>query len=109
MGILDQISQQVSEALAAAPLLLQRLIVGLLVFAVGYGVTRVVQYSMVRAVRRTPGGITVERALSRVIAIAGITLSLLTAFATVGIDIAALVATLGLTSLAIGLALKDTI
>jgi small-conductance mechanosensitive channel len=109
MGILDQISQQVAAALAAAPLLLQRLVVGLLVFALGYVVMRVVQYLMVRAVRRTPGGITVERALSRVIAIAGITLSLLTALATVGVDIAALVATLGLTSLAIGLALKDTI
>ena len=109
MGIFDQISQQVNDALAAAPLLLQRLIVGLLVFAIGYGVTRLMQVVVVRAVRRTPAGATVEHALSRVIAIAGITLSLLTAFATVGVDIAALIAALGLTSLAIGLALKDTI
>jgi uncharacterized membrane-anchored protein len=71
MEIADQISQQVNDALAAAPLLLQRLIVGLLVFAVGYLLTRLAQYLIVRAVRRTPGGVTVEHALSRVI-IAGI-------------------------------------
>ena len=109
MDIVDQISQQVNEALAAAPLLVQRLIVGLLVFALGYAITRLIQYLVVRAVRRTPGGITVEHALSRVIAIVGITLSLLTALSTMGVDINALIAALGLTSLAIGLALKDTI
>ncbi len=109
MGIFDQISQQVNDALAAAPLLVQRVIVGLLVFALGYLITRLVQYLVVRAVRRTPGGITVEHALSRVIAIVGVTLSLLTALSTMGVDIGALIAALGLTSLAIGLALKDTI
>jgi small-conductance mechanosensitive channel len=109
MGIADQISQQVNDALAAAPLLLQRLFVGLLVFAIGYGVTRLIQYLVVRAVRRTPGGVTVEHALSRVIAIVGVTLSFLTALSTMGVDIGALIAALGLTSLAIGLALKDTI
>jgi small-conductance mechanosensitive channel len=109
MGIADQISQQVNDALAAAPLLLQRLFVGLSVFAIGYGVTRLIQYLVVRAVRRTPGGVTVEHALSRVIAIVGVTLSFLTALSTMGVDIGALIAALGLTSLAIGLALKDTI
>ena len=109
MDILDQISQQVNDALAAAPLLVQRLIVGLLVFALGYVITRLIQYLVVRAVRRTPGGVTVEHALSRVIAIVGVTLALLTALSTMGVDINALIAALGLTSLAIGLALKDTI
>ena len=109
MEVADQISQQVKEALEAAPLLLQRLLVGLLVFAIGYLLTRLVQHLVVRAVRRTPGGITVERALSRVVAIVGITLSLLTALSTMGVDINALIAALGLTSLAVGLALKDTI
>jgi small-conductance mechanosensitive channel len=109
MEIADQISQQMQDPLAAAPLLLQRVIVGLLVFAIGYGVTRLIQYGVVRAVRRTPGGVTVEHALSRVVAIVGITLAFLTALATMGVDIGALIAALGLTSLAIGLALKDTI
>lgn len=109
MEVADQISQQVKEALEAAPLLLQRLLVGLLVFAIGYLLTRLVQHLVVRAVRRTPGGITVEHALSRVVAIVGITLSLLTALSTMGVDINALIAALGLTSLAVGLALKDTI
>ena len=109
MDIFDQISQQMNEAFTVAPLLVQRLIVGLIVFALGYAITRLIQYLVVRAVRRTPGGTAVEHALSRVIAIAGITLSLLTAFSTMGVDINALIAALGLTSLAIGLALKDTI
>jgi small-conductance mechanosensitive channel len=109
MEIYDQISQQVNDALKEAPLLLERLIVGLIVFAAGYLITRLVQHAVVRAVRRTPGGVAVEHALSRVIAIVGITLSLLTALSTMGVDINALIAALGLTSLAIGLALKDTI
>jgi small conductance mechanosensitive channel len=109
MNIFDQISQQVDAGLKEAPLLLERLIVGLIVFGIGYLITRLVQHAVVRAVRRTPGGTAVEHALSRVIAIVGITLSLLTALSTVGIDINALIAALGLTSLAIGLALKDTI
>ena len=109
MDIAAQISQQIKDAIAAAPLLLERVVVGLLVFALGYVITRLTQYLVVRAVRRTPGGATVEYALSRVIFIAGITLSLLTALATIGVDINALIAALGLTSLALGLALKDTI
>ena len=109
MGIAGEISQQVQDMVAAAPLLVQRVIAGLLVFALGYLITRIVQYGVVRAVRRTPGGTTVEHALSRVIAIVGVTLSLLTALSTMGVDIGALIAALGLASLAIGLALKDTI
>jgi len=109
MDIADEISRQVQDAVAAAPLLVQRVIAGLLVFALGYLITRLVQYMVVRAVHRTPGGATVEHALSRVIVIVGVTLSLLTALSTMGVDIGALVAALGLTSLAIGLALKDTI
>ncbi len=109
MEIFDQLAQQIQDALAAAPLLAQRVIVGLLVFALGYVITRLIQHLVVRAVRRTPGGATVEHALSRVIAIVGITLSFLTALSTMGVDINALIAALGLTSLAVGLALKDTI
>jgi small-conductance mechanosensitive channel len=109
MGIAGEISQQVQDMVAAAPLLVQRVIAGLLVFALGYLITRIVQYGVVRAVRRTPAGTTVEHALSRVIAIVGVTLSLLTALSTMGVDIGALIAALGLASLAIGLALKDTI
>ena len=109
MDILDQISQKLQNDMEAVPLLLERLLIGLLVFGIGYAITRIVQYLVVRAVRRTPGGVTVEHALSRVIVIAGVTLSLLTALSTVGVDIGALIAALGLTSLAIGLALKDTI
>ena len=109
MDILDQISRQVNEALAEAPLLVQRLVVGLLVFGLGYLITRLVQVLVVRAVRRTPGGTAVEHVLSRIIAIVGITLAFLTALSTMGVDIGALIAALGLTSLAVGLALKDTI
>jgi small conductance mechanosensitive channel len=109
MDVWSEISQKINEVLTATPLLLQRLFIGLIVFALGYLITRLIQYLTVRAVRRTPGGVTVEHALSRVVEIVGVTLTCLTALATMGIDIGALVAALGLTSLAIGLALKDTI
>ena len=109
MDITDEMTQQVQDAVAAAPLLVQRVIAGLLVFALCYLITRLVQYMVVRAVQRTPGGTTVEHILSRVIVIVGVTLSLLTALSTMGVDIGALIAALGLTSLAVGLALKDTI
>ncbi len=109
MDVFGQISQQLKDALKSAPLLLERVIVGLLVFGLGYLITRLIQHFVVRAVRRTPGGATLERALSRVIVIVGVALSLLTALSTMGVDIAALTAALGLTSLAVGLALKDTI
>src|SRR5512136_2488698 len=109
MDAWSAITQKINEALTEAPLLLQRLIVGLLVFALGYLITRLIQHLVVRAVRRTPAGVTVEHALSRVIAIVGITLAFMTALSTMGVDIGALIAALGLTSLAIGLALKDTI
>ncbi len=109
MDVFGQISQQLKDALKSAPLLLERVIVGLLVFGLGYLITRLIQHFVVRAVRRTPGSATLERALSRVIVIVGVALSLLTALSTMGVDIAALTAALGLTSLAVGLALKDTI
>jgi small-conductance mechanosensitive channel len=109
MEVVDQISQQMQDTITAAPLLMQRVVVGLLVFALGYVITRLIQHLVVRAVRRTAAGVTVEHALSRVIGIVGVTLALLTALSTMGVDIAALIAALGLTSLAIGLALKDTI
>ncbi len=100
---------EINEALAAAPPLLLHLIVGLLVFALGYLITRFIQRLVVQTVHRTPGGVTVEHALARVISIAGITLAFLTALSTMGVDIGALIAALGLTSLAVALALKDTI
>ena len=109
MNVWDELSQNINEAAATAPLLLEHLIVGLLVFAVGYVITRIIQHVVVKAVRRTPGGVAVEHALSRVVAIVGITLAFVTAISTMGVDINALIAALGLTSLAVGLALKDTI
>jgi len=109
MDTWGEFNKNINEAVAAAPLLLERLIIGLLVFAVGYLITRIIQHVVVKAVRRTPGGVAVEHALSRVVAIVGITLAFMTALSTMGVDINALIAALGLTSLAIGLALKDTI
>ena len=109
MNAWDELNQNINEAVATAPLLLERLIIGLRVFAVGYLITRIIQHVVVKAVRRTPGGVAVEQALSRVVVIVGITLAFMTAVSTMGVDINALIAALGLTSLAIGLALKDTI
>ena len=109
MEVIEQISRQLQTDLEVVPQLVQQLLIGLVVFALGYTITRVIQYLVVRAVRRTPGGVTVEHAVSRIIGITGVTLTLLTALSTMGVDINALIAALGLTSLALGLALKDTI
>lgn len=109
MDVLGDAGQRIDEALLTVPLLLQQLLVGLLVFVLGYLITRLVQHLVRQAIHNTPAGLNVERALSRVIGMVGVTLAALTALSTMGVDIAALIATLGLTSLAIGLALKDTI
>ena len=51
----------------------------------------------------------VERAMARVATIIGVFISILLALATMGVDVGGLVAGLGLTGLALGLALKDTL
>jgi hypothetical protein len=96
MEVFDQISQQVQDALEAAPLLLQRVIIGLLVFA---AVARLRASCMwwCGGARHT-GGITVEHAC-RAHCDCGHYSVALTALSTMGVDIAALIAALGLTSL----------
>jgi small-conductance mechanosensitive channel len=50
-----------------------------------------------------------DKALGRIIYIAGLVLAIFTALAVLGIDLTALLASLGITSLVLGFALKDTI
>jgi len=106
MDIVESIEQALARMGQDFPILIQGVVIGLIVFAIGYVLTRVMQRIIVRAIHDTPAGLTVERAMSRVVGIIGIALAALTALATMGVDVAA---ALGLGSLAIGLALKDTI
>lgn len=109
MDVPESIEQALARMGQDFPIFIQGIVIGLIVFAIGYVLTRVMQRIIVRAIRDTPAGLSVERAMSRVVGIIGVTLSALTALATMGVDVAAVIAALGLGSLAIGLALKDTI
>lgn len=109
MDFIEVLQQELAayvEGIAAA---LPRIGLGLIVFLIGYLVTRVVRRAIVHAIQDTPAGLAVERALSRVATIVGLTLAAVSAVATMGVDVGGLVAGLGLTGLAVGLALKDTI
>ncbi len=109
MDLLELIRQELAklgEGLAAA---LPRIGLGLIVFLIGYALTRIIRRAIIRTIEDTPAGLAVERALARVTIIVGVTLSAVLGLATMGVDVGGLVAGLGLTGLAVGLALKDTI
>ena len=109
MDFFAQLQEDLTRLADSVTAALPRVVLGLLIFLIGFLATRLIQRAAVRAIQRTPAGIVVERLVSRAIVIVGITLSTLTALATMGVDVGAVLAALGLGSLAIGLALKDTI
>lgn len=109
MGFWETLQQELAHFAEGAAAALPRIGLGLIVFFAGYVITRLVRRAIIRAIADTPAGLAVERALARVTSIVGITLSALSGLATMGVDIGALVAGLGLTGLAVGLALKETI
>ncbi len=90
-------------------LFLPRLVTGLLIlivfWAVGAGLERLVR--RLAATRRLDPGLT--SFLARGAKIVLLLIGLLTALGTLGLDVTALVASLGLTGLAVGLAMKDMI
>lgn len=106
LGTLQEELTKFADGIAAA---LPRIGLGLLVFLAGYIVTRLIRRAIVLAIKDTPAGLAVERALARVISIIGVSIAIVIALATIGVDVGALVAGLGLTGLALGLALKDTL
>lgn len=91
--------------------LLLRLLLAALLFGVTYLLTRWTQRVVRRLAGRRPGPgrETLARALSRLVGIGGFTLAVIWLLAALGVDVAAIVAALGLTSVALGFALKDTI
>lgn len=98
--------QSITEEFAAA---LPNIALGLAVLVIGLIVTRLIRRAIIIAIKDTPAGLVVERALARVATIIGVFISIILALATMGVDVGGLVAGLGLTGLALGLALKDTL
>lgn len=91
--------------------LIIRVALALLVGWFGYWLTRRAQKAADLFLQRTrpQEADVLARAVRRIIAIAGIVLAAALALAFMGVDLTALVASLGLTSIALGFALKDTI
>lgn len=86
------------------------LLVALLVLYVGVQMTRFAQRAAGRMVdRRSPGNVQLKLALTRMVGIAGVGAAIAVALAALGVDVGAVIAGLGLTSIAIGFALKETI
>jgi small-conductance mechanosensitive channel len=109
MDFFARLQEELTRLVDSVTVALPRVVLGLIIFLIGFLAMRLIQRAAVRAIQRTPAGLAVERLVSRAIAIVGITLSTLTALATMGVDVGAALAALGLGTLAIGLALKDTI
>lgn len=109
MDFIELIQQEFTNLTEGLAAVLPRIGLGLIVFVIGYVLTRIIRRAIIRTIEDTPAGLAVERALARVTTIVGVTLSAISALATMGVDVGGLVAGLGLTGLAIGLALKDTI
>jgi small conductance mechanosensitive channel len=109
MDFLGRLQQELTHFVEGIAAALPRIGLGLLVFLAAYIVTRFIRRAIVLAIQDTPAGLAVERALARVVSIVGISIALVIALATTGVDVGALVAGLGLTGLALGLALKDTL
>jgi len=109
MDFFARLQEELTSLADSVTVALPRVVLGLLVFLIGFLATRLIQRAAVRAIQRTPAGLAVERLIARVIAVVGITLAVLGALATMGVNVQAALAALGLTGLAVGLALKDTI
>ena len=108
---MEQIQATIGPALERLLAFLIQLAVAGLVFYIGYRITRYTQ-RLVRAAlyRRDPE--TAARlfsALNRVLLIVGVTLSLAAALAVLGINLDALLASLGIASFGVVFALKDTL
>lgn len=109
MDFIELIQQELINLTEGLAAVLPRIGLGLIVFVFGYILTRIARRTIIHAIEDTPAGLAVERALARVTTIVGVTLSAVGALATMGVDVGGVVAGLGLTGLAVGLALKDTI
>ncbi|MBX7212695.1 MAG: mechanosensitive ion channel family protein [Thermoflexales bacterium] len=105
-NLLDGLLQSVQDLGQSLP----RLLMALIVFGIGYGIADIVRRTIFRAITRANlgrKGDTLDTVLSQLAFAIVLTLVGIIAMGVVGIDVTSLVAGLGLTSLAIGFALKD--
>lgn len=88
---------------------LPRLVAALVIFVVFYFIDRIVRRMINRYTKRAFLSEDVRSLLVRTISLVIITIGIITALGTLGIDVTALVAGLGLTGFALGFALQDII
>jgi len=107
----EQIQQFVAELPVRLLSLLIQIVLAAVLFWVILRITRVVQgfaHNVLKRARPEESDV-LDKAIGRIIYIAGVTLAIFTALALLGINVSTLLASLGITSLVLGFALKDTI
>jgi small-conductance mechanosensitive channel len=90
-------------------LFMPKFVAGLVVFLIFWGVGYLLRRIVRRIFKRQDLNRDVEELIEQAVHIALLTLGALTALGTMGVDIAALIASLGLVGFAVGFALKDAI
>ena len=94
---------------AGLPVLAGKLLIGLVILLVAVWVGGLVQRLLTRVATHRRLDTYLTELLTRTVKLALIVVGIVTALGTVGVDVSALVASLGLTAFAIGFALKDII
>lgn len=107
----EQLQQFIAELPARVAVFVIQLVIAAVLFWIILQITRLLQHTAHNVLRRArPDDCEVlNRAMGRIIYIAGVVLAIFVALAVLGINVTTLLASLGITSLVLGFALKDTI
>lgn len=108
-SILDQAQQQFNNFSQSALNVVPGLLVALFLVFIFWIISRIFRSVVNRYGERTRLDAEVRDLLSRIIAVAILVIGFVTALGTIGVDVSALVAGLGLTGFALGFALQDII
>ncbi|NDJ33743.1 MAG: mechanosensitive ion channel family protein [Chloroflexi bacterium] len=100
-----QIQQMMADAIAFSP----RLVIGLLIGIVAFFIVRALRQQVINATHRVNAPLAAEQLIVNVVYVLGLTLAGIVTLAILGVDVGGLVAGLGVTSIVVGFALKDTI
>lgn len=111
MTPLDQLQQFIADLPARIIGLLIQIAFAALLFWIILRITRLLQNTAHRVLKRArpDDSAVLDKAIGRIIYIAGVVLAVFVALGVLGIDLTALLASLGITTLVLGFALKDTI
>jgi small-conductance mechanosensitive channel len=107
----EQLQQFIAELPARMLGLLIQIALAVLLFWLILQITRILQGAAHRVLKRArpDDSAVLDKALGRIIYIAGVVLAVFASLAVLGINLTTLLASLGITSLVLGFALKDTI